>query len=418
MARSPLVASLALLVAGALAAAEPNLAPTPDLAPLVTPTPAQLLENAAPAGSFRATLKKNGNVRFAPVEGKIILTLKAGTEVEILGPAKATGWYVVRFPRDGRAWVHAKVLNPVDGGKRWRVIEDQARARDDATMGAGVVTTLLKGEVLEDRGQQVGDWRAVYLPNAVAYISGSVLEVPANLDELRKANAQRATDADAVWTTAQGTYATYAAAAQSNLQHALSLDWDGLARQFDVVARDHADPGVRMAATRLKDGIVNVAAASLNLQRAKGIAPVQHPSDPAATSTGAGGTTPVPVLSVPGVTDVGDPLAPPKLSVPDVVPNVSKPVDTAAVTPAVPVAAQGFVSQQQFEALGVNEVLVDGDSNIVALIKVKPGADIQLSEYYWRWVGVRGEVQLVDQEKHGLGRVVPLIIVDDVTLGK
>jgi hypothetical protein len=79
-------------------------------------------------------------------------------------------------------------------------------------------------------------------------------------------------------------------------------------------------------------------------------------------------------------------------------------------------AAEGFVTQQNFEQVGATEVLVDGDSNIVAFLKVAVGKDVQLSEYYWRWVGVNGEVQKVEQSKHNLGRDVPLVIVDSLSL--
>lgn len=130
----------------------------------------------------------------------------------------------------------------------------------------------------------------------------------------------------------------------------------------------------------------------------------------------------------------GDPLAPALLDVsgamptpvavtpPPLVANLEPiaPAEIAKpIAPAVAVksfAVEGFVTQQNFEQVGVTEVLVDGDSNIVAFLKVQVGKDVQLSEYYWRWVGVKGEVQKVDQSKHNLGRDVPLVIVDGLSL--
>ena len=429
--RLAFVAALASLLATglpALTAADSGLAPTPDT----------LAAAAAPAGTLRVQLAKNGNVRFAPTtQSKVIVTLPARTEVEILGPAKVAGWFVIRFPREGNAWVHSKVLQSVDGGKRWRVTEDKARARDDSTLGAAIVGELQKGEILEDKGRLNGDWRAVYLPNAVAYISASVLEMPANVEQAQQDAAQRADNAASAWATAQSVYASYYDALQKNPQNALVLDWAGLGKQFDAVIRDHRDPDTRLSAQRLKDGIVNVAAAAANLQKAKGITPVEVPSEiPAviaaqqtlAPQTPVGVPPVPPAKANPKITDVGDPTVPEKLAVPGEIPSLVVPVPPAEIAPVAPVAQQpavaapaafaveGFVTQQKFEGVGVSEVLVDGDSNVVAFLSIKVGKDIQLSEYYWRWVGVRGELQKVDQSKHNLGRDVPLVIVDELSL--
>ena len=429
--RLALVAAIASLLATgmpALTAAESGLAPTPDT----------LAASAAPAGTLRVLLGKNGNVRFAPTtQSKVIVTLPARTEVEILGPAKVAGWFVIRFPREGNAWVHSKVLQSVDGGKRWRVTEDKARARDDSTLGAAIVGELQKGEILEDKGRLNGDWRAVYLPNAVAYISASVLDMPANVEQAKQDAAQRADNAASAWATAQSVYASYYDALQKNPQNALVLDWAGLGKQFDTVIRDHRDPDTRLSAQRLKDGIVNVAAAAANLQKAKGITAVEVPSEiPAviaaqqsSVSQAQGGVTPVPPAKAnPKIIDVGDPTVPEKLTVPGEIPSLVVPIPPAEIVPVAPVAqppvvaapaafaVEGFVTQQKFEGVGVSEVLVDGDSNVVAFLSIKVGKDIQLSEYYWRWVGVRGEVQKVDQSKHNLGRDVPLVIVDELSL--
>ena len=218
------------------------------------------------------------------------------------------------------------------------------------------------------------------------------------------------------------------------------LDWQGLAVQLDAVIRYHPDADTRVSAQRIKDGIVNVAAAADNLQRAKGITPVKRIADLPTTSPTSGQTSSQSIAQknppAPGV--IGDPLAPPKLAVPGEsptpvsitplpitgAPGAAEPVAPTEIAtkqqaPAAPAKAfvvEGFVTQQNFENVGVSEVLVDGDSNIVAFLKVQVGKDIQLSEYYWRWVGVKGEVQHVDQSKHTLGRDVPLVIVDGLSL--
>lgn len=440
MRRAVLVAALAALVptlSAADTAPAPSLAPPPSLAPAPAPTiapsatPDALAAAAATDGAVRVTLAKNGNVRFAPTtQSKVIVTLPARTEVEILGPAKVAGWYVIRFPHEGSAWVHSKVLQSVDGGKRWRVTEDKARARDDSTLGGGIVSELAKGEIVEDKGRLNGDWRAVYLPNAVAYISGSVLDIPADLAGARKKAGARAEEAAAVWSNAQASYASYYEALQKNPQNALVLDWDGLSKQFDQVIHDHADPDVRTSAQRLRDGIVNVAAAAANLQKAKGITPVKVPVDTLVTPGQHTTVAQQPGVAAPTsgrVSDVTNVLEPAPLTVPGEQPvttvlvppveiNQPAPVVPQPVAAAKPFAAEGFVTQQKFEQLGVSDVLVDGDSNVVAFLQIKVGKDIQLSEYYWRWVGVRGEVQKVDPAKHNLGRDVPLVLVEDLSL--
>ncbi len=436
MRRLALVAVLtALFTPSAVWTAESALAPSAD----------SIAAGATPAGSLRVILAKNGNVRYAPTtQSKVIVTLPSKSEVEILGPAKVAGWYVIRFPREGSAWVHSKVLQAVDGGKRWRVTEDRSRARDDSTLRSEIVAELNKGEILEDKGRINGDWRAVFLPNAVAYISASVLDMPSNLAQAQKDAATRATEAVQTWGTAQSVYASFFDQLKSNPQNALVLDWQGLAVQLDSVIRNHPDADVRVSAQRIKDGIINVAAAAKNVQLAKGITPTAGlaveaspiPGAAVTTNTTTTGTisTKTGVVQTSGTS--GDPLAPALLNVPN-----PAPVPTIAVTPiplntaieplapteipqapvtpvaaAKPFAVEGFVTQQNFEQVGVTEVLVDGDSNIVAFLKVQVGKDVQLSEYYWRWVGVKGEVQKVDQSKHNLGRDVPLVIVDGLSL--
>lgn len=431
MRRIALVAALACLLPS-VHAAEQGLAPSPDA----------LAASAAPAGSLRVQLSKNGNVRFAPTtQSKVITTLPAKTEVEILGPAKVAGWYVIRFPREGNAWVHQKVLQALDGGKRWRVTEDKARARDDSTLGAQIVGELAKGEVLEDKGRLNGDWRAVYLPNAVAYISASVLDMPTDIEKAKTTARDRAMNAASVWSAIQPVYASYYDSLQQNPQNAMSLDWDGLGVQLDAVIHDHADPDIRLSAQRIKDGIVNVAAAAKNLQEAKGITPVKTPLElPKAgggtvASTGLAPATGTATTVKPTnhTSDLGKPLEPTQLTIPGEQPALTVPIPPAEVAPVAPAepaktptlatvaaapAIEGFVSQQKFEGVGVNDVLVDGDSNVVAFLQVKVGKDIQLSEYYWRWVGVRGEVQKVDQAKHTLGRDVPLVVIEDISLSR
>ncbi len=351
-----------------------------------TPTPAVMPAPASVAG-LKSVLTKNGNVRYGPsTQAKVVVTLSAGQEVELLGPAQAKDWFVIRFPQSGKAWVHRKVLQSVDGGKRWQVIEDKARARDDATLGAVVVAELGKGEVLEDKGQTVGDWQAVTLPNAVAYLHRSVLSLPTDLAGAVAVSKEKAAAAASAWTSAQTTYAAYYEAAKASPEKALALDWAGLGKYLDHVIADHPDVATRMAATRLKDGISNVNIASLAVHKEQGTTPPTA-VDPLAPK----------LLTLPGATTVepGKPLPAPTM-----------------VVPAKAWVSEGLLNQRATPAHSSDYALINGDGDVVALLKGKVGADVPFSEYYWRWVGVRGETTMVDLD----GKKVPVIMVEELGL--
>lgn len=91
-----------------------------------------------------ATLEQNSNIRFGPTtSAHIVVLLKAGEEVEVFGESKsAPDWYVIRFPKQGKVWIHTKNLKALDGGARWQITEDKTRARVDSTLGADVVAEL------------------------------------------------------------------------------------------------------------------------------------------------------------------------------------------------------------------------------------------------------------------------------------
>ncbi len=367
-----------LLVATAAALFAADAAPT-------TPAPAAAAPAAAVAG-LKAVLTKNGNVRYGPsTQAKVVVTLSAGQEIELLGAAQVKDWFIIRFPQAGKAWVHRKVLQNIDGGKRWQVIEDKARARDDATLGATVVAELAKGDVLEDKGLTVGDWQAVTLPNAVAYLHRSVLSLPTDLAGAVAVSKEKASSAASAWASAQATYAAYYEAAKQNPDKALALDWAGLGRLLDGVIADHPDVATRIAATRLKDSIGTVGAASLAVHK-------EH------------GTTPP---------NSGDPLAPKQLTVPGTAVEAGKPLPPpTVVVPAKAWISEGLLNQRATPAQGSDYALLNGDGDVVALLKPKVGADVPFSEYYWRWVGVRGETTMVDLD----GKKVPLVMVDELGL--
>lgn len=394
-----LVPALALVTA--LGAAEPATAAA------AVPAGEAVL---APTGVLTATLSQNGRVRYGPSkDARIVTTLRKGQTVELLGKSKSPEWWIVRFPTEAKVWMHAKVLLPIDGGKRWRVAEDGARARDDARVTAEIVTELAKGEIVEDRGLMVGDWRAVYPPDAVAYMHESVLSLPADLPRALAAAAERGEAAKAAWTQAQAKYAQFRAVLTDNREAALQLDWFSLAALLDTVIAGHPDAEVKLAAQRLKEPVLTVVAAVDQVRVARGQAPLPKPADPTPTEVKA---TEVKATEVKATEVKPIPAAGPQIS-DDQVRKLQEAAAQAAQFPA-----QGFMSQQGHPKVGVNDVLIDDDGKVVAFIKVKPGVELKLGEFYWRWVGVKGVKQAVDPALHDLGGSIPLIEVEDVKLLK
>jgi uncharacterized protein YgiM (DUF1202 family) len=397
MALAPRVSTLVLLLALVGTAAEPAPMTALDDAPFATtPAPA--------AGVIVATVSKFGNVRFGPSkQAKAVTTLKAGQTVEVIGRSKVAEWWIVRFPASAQVWMHSKVLSAIDGGKRWRVNEDKARARDDARVTAEIVAELDKGQIVEDRGNSVGDWRAVHLPDAIAYMHESVLDLPADLQQAMVAAAERGDQAKSAWASAQNTYQAFKTQLDQDQKKALDLDWKALAAQLDVVISAHPDAAVKVAAQRLKEPVGQVIAAVDQVRTGKGLPPAPEPVKP---------TEPAPTAPV-----TTTPAGPAPIN-----PDQLRNLDTAAKAVAAATVEkrsyphQGFVSQKDFPKVGVSDVIIDDDGNVVAFLKVKAGAAINLPEYYWRWVGVKGTASVVDKALHDLGREVPLVEVEDVKI--
>lgn len=380
----------ALVPALALATA---LAAEPATAPALAPVPSTPI-----SGVMTATLSKTGRVRYGPsLEARIVTTLKAGQAVEVVGRSQAADWWIVRFPKEAKVWMHTKVLQPIDGGRRFRVNEDGARARDDSRVTAEIVAELDKGAIVEDRGLTVGDWRAVYPPDAVAYMHASVLSLPADLDKALAEAKGRGDAARDAWRQVQAAYADCKATLERDRAAALQLDWKGLAARLDGVIADHPDAEVKLAAQRLKEPVLAVIAAVDQVRQAKGQAPAPGPAVAATTGPAAVPTVPTPVAT-------------PSISA-EQVQQISQAAQVLALYPA-----QGFVSQQDHATIGTSDVLIDDDGKVVAFLKAKPGAALNFSEYYWRWVGVKGEVQAVDPAQHGLAGRPVLVLVDEVKL--
>ncbi|MBA2479155.1 MAG: SH3 domain-containing protein [Planctomycetes bacterium] len=377
---------------------------------------------ALPAG-ISATMKSKGNVRFGPsINARVVRSLDPGEIVEIVGPAQVPDWFIIRFPQQASAWVHEKVIQSVDGGKRWKVTTDGGKARDDATLKGNIVAELAIGEILEDRNRTVGQWHAVYVPSAVAYVHRSVLNLPD--DQAVRQQKAKGEAAQKVWRDAQSTYATYYAALQRDATSATNLDWSGLSQQLQAVAKDHPEAAIRLSAQRIKDGIERVVEASQAVAQSHGKPPAQ--GRPATGSTGTGTTGPA--SGTTGTATASDPIARPGTSVETLhVPPNQETAPTIPADPARPAvaqtprtfAAEGCVSENSdYPKVGAANLLIDGNSNIVAFLTMKPGSTLNLSEYYWRWVGVAGESTDIDPDLHGMGRKIPMIVVDDIALLK
>jgi uncharacterized protein YgiM (DUF1202 family) len=366
-----LVPALALLLAGAVGAPAAQAADD-----VVAP--------------IAAGLERNANVRFGPsTSAKVVVTLKAGTQVEVFGPSKASAdWYVVRFPKEGKVWVHSKNLKALDGGLRYQVTTDKTRARNDSTLSADVVAELNAGDVVEDKGLVVGDWRAVNIPDAVAYVHTSLVNMPADAQAAIDARIRTAANADLVWQQALSTYARFVETAKANPKAAVDLDWAGLATQLDVVVAGHASAATKIAAKRVRESIAAL------IKPATDLAPL------------IGKTAPTPIAPPPTTT--------------------APPADVATATPVIPplppmpppsqYQAEGLLVQDDsfMAKVGTRDVLMDGNGDVIAFIKAKDGVDLKLSEIQQRYVGAKGELLSVAPELSGLANPTKLVVATDV----
>jgi len=361
-----------------------------------------------PAGVIVATLSQNGRVRYGPSkQANVVVTLKQGQTVEVIGRSKVPEWWIVRMPKEAKAYMHNKVLAAVDGGKRWRITEDKARARNDARVTAEIVAELDKGSIVEDRENPVGDWRAVYLPEAIAYMHESVLTMPANVQEAMAAAAQKGEAAKLAWANAQQVYASFKATLDQDRSKALELDWKGLGASLDQVIASHPDAEIKVAAQRLKEPVGAVIAAVDAVRTGKGLTPAPEPTKPVEPVNVEAGIKPVPTVK----------------PAPELVTTAQiKQLGDAATAAAMATQEkkawpyQGFVSQKDFPKVGVSDVILDDDGNVVAFLKVKAGANVNLSEYYWRWVGLKGTATVVDKANHDFNRDIPLVEVEDLKI--
>ena len=390
---------------------------------------------AAPA--ITATVQvPRANVRFGPAQtAKLACTLNRGDTVSIIGAAQVPDWYVVAFPTQGRAWVSAKVLAPVDGGKRWKVIVDGAHARADATVGAEIVCDMAVGEVLEDRGAVAGDFHAVYIPSAVAYVKKELLALP-SADAVTQ-QVQNAAAIDQLWQKASAEYITDYQQVQADPKAAQTIAWDPLLKDLDQVASQSPDALTAQKARRCHDGILRVIEAAKAAPAQANTTNPTNPTGPVANHGAAGGPKPTdPAQTTPAKPDnPGDYVVPAGqpgaaatlLQVPESAPpspEELKPAAPAATAaPAGPHTGEGYViANSDYAKISAPYLLQDGNSNVIAFLTVKDGANVNLAEYAWRSVGVDGDKSAIDAAALDASKLpagLPLITVERVSmLGK
>jgi uncharacterized protein YgiM (DUF1202 family) len=413
------------------------------VAPLPVMTAAEAAGEAnAPAATqaVGTTMAKKANVRFGPsLHAKVVATIDAGTPVEVLGLAQGLpDWYVIRFPREGSAWVHEKVLKAQPDGKSYIVTEDRARARDDARVGGNIVAELALGEIVEAKERaRVGAWIPVYPASAVAYVHKSVLNVPQVIGQAVEQKVQQDNKLDDLWSEVQNRYAAYKSALDRDVEIAAKLDWEYLNKQLDTVVIDHPSVRVQLAAKRLQDRIAPVVSAALQVQRQNNIIPLRDVPGQAPVVVAAAPAdvqTAVPTVAqapqaqpAPAPTEIKKPAIDPLPKTEPVKPTVDAATADqmkqaaanapAVAAPAAEFAAQGFLEERGIASVGTNYVIIDKNGKVCAFVKVKPGVDIQLSEFFWRLVGVKGAVTTITPDKHGQGAApLPLVEVEDVML--
>ena len=364
---------------------------------------ALLAVSTLPPTGATAALIKNGNVRFGPTtQARVVVMLKTGDAVELIERAPAKGWWAIRFPRSGRAWVDQKNLVAESAGL-WRVTREGTRARDDATLGGGIVRELAQGELVEDRGAPVGTWRPVYVPNAVAYIHESVIQLGAGAEQRLGEVIASGEVADGEWQEAARLYVDLYREVQSDVSAAARIDWAPLQARLDRVIAGHRSPDVRLRAQRIKVGVGELIAATRTLPPGTQLpaTPVQPAGSGQTGSTaGQGGSTGHSGSTTAQAGGTGSTPAP---RLPEVAP----------VKPKLRFPGQGLLEAKDYPALNAQHHLVDADGRVVAVLRLKAGSSVQFSEYVWREVGAKGVAGTVGE---GLPAGAALIEVEELVL--
>lgn len=394
---------------------------------------------AAVESGTTVTMAKRGNVRYGPsLEAGVIVTLDPATEVQILGKAEGQpGWYKIRFPRQGRAWMHSRNLEETGREGVLKVTYDGASVRSDARITAEKIAEMAIGETVEWSGRRVGQWYAVYPPSAVAYTYQSVLDLtPAKREQVvAKANEDLAIEK--TWKTAERRYRAYYDALQRDAHEALTLDWPGLAVMLKEVVQDHPDLRTRLVAQKLRSKIGRIvkASAAIPAGRRRAMPDEEEGSSVATTTTQEEPQEPAMTAVEPDpeptqtVVDTSEGAMDVPESEADLTSTETETIDDGELDIALADQEEavelldevgdervGWLQELEKPQLGTRYVLI-GDG-VEAFLKLPEDSEINLREFHWRRVRVQGTQQVVDHEVAPEYRGVPLILVESVRMAR
>lgn len=325
---------------------------------------------------------KSGNVRSGPnIKASIFTTMAPGDKIDTFGPDEThPEWYVVTFPKSGRAWVHSKNLAATNDPTKWKVTNDKTIVRIDARITADPVAQLIKDEEIEFLGERVGDWMAIYPPRAVAYMHKTVLQLTAETKAKVDVVVKVEQKIDQSWEELQKEYEAFTAAFAKDPEGTKNQDWSNLIKQLEKVVDEHRDNHIRLTARKYANAIKR----SVD----RGQAPI------AVVAVG-----PKEVTSSEGPKDVAPTIKP---KVPEVSPELTEPSGYV----------KGWMEQRDDVGLGSTFLLLDKKGAEIAWLKTPAGSEINLSEFFWRRIGVKGEETTVENK----GAKVRVITVKEILL--
>jgi hypothetical protein len=122
------------------------------------------------------------------------------------------------------------------------------------------------------------------------------------------------------------------------------------------------------------------------------------------------------VTPTPGTTIAVEPVKPGTTPAP--LPTAAEIARIVQVPPKPKFVAQGMLETHDYPQLGAAHHLIDGNGQVVAILKPAAGASVGFSEFVWREVGANGPVTLAAPEQTGLAKPVPVVEVSELALGR
>ena len=367
--------------------------------------------------AVEAVMAKRGNIRFGPsIKDDIVCTLNADTPIHILGkPEGMENWFKIKFPSQGHAWVHGMNLVQTDKERILRVTTNGTNVRRDATKGGEVVIKLNRNDEVRWQGPKVGQWYAVYVPNAEVYVHASVVHVedeavaktpvensggvkPAPTELNNNKHAHHPTQQ--LWKKCIERYESYYQQYQADNQKGLTLDWMGLSVDLQRVVQDHPELRTRIKAKRLFIVIQRVVSSSGQSEPLKLDESVSSHTaaqeEENKVSANLDSDTKV-VTKQPVVK--------------------TEPEETTDIRVINKKGVVGWLQKMEVPSIGVDYAIL-GDNGISAFIKLADGVEIDLNKLHWKRVRADGDKQIVDHEVDPQYKGIPLIIVKSLELVK